>query len=123
MNVLLLMDSVIKYVTIPLDPLAVPVTKDTHYYQMVSLVKVYTSQQDTWLQQWFMNLFITDNNECTDGTVTIGGMVDINDTMSYGWCQQQCINVPGGYECGCIDGYSLQDNTITCAGNVLSLQL
>ncbi len=41
--------------------------------------------------------------------------------MSYGWCQQQCINVPGGYECGCIDGYSLQDNTITCAGNVLSL--
>ncbi len=70
-----------------------------------------------------MNLFITDNNECTDGTVTIGGMVDINDTMSYGWCQQQCINVPGGYECGCIDGYSLQDNTITCAGNVLSLQL
>ncbi len=51
------------------------------------------------------------------------GMVDINDTMSYGWCQQQCINVPGGYECGCMDGYNLQDNTITCAGNVLSLQL
>ncbi len=41
------MDSVIKYVLIPLDPLAVPVTKDTHYYQMVSLVKVSTSQQDT----------------------------------------------------------------------------
>ena len=31
-------------------------------------------------------------------------------------CQQECINIERGFECGCFDGYSLNDDQATCSG-------
>ena len=31
-------------------------------------------------------------------------------------CSQQCIELPGGFECSCDDGYQLQLDNITCEG-------
>ena len=36
-------------------------------------------------------------------------------------CSQQCIELPGGFRCGCNHGYQLQADEITCEGIVLLL--
>ena len=36
-------------------------------------------------------------------------------------CSQQCIELPGGFQCGCYHGYQLQADEITCEGIVLLL--
>ena len=70
-------------------------------------------------------LFVADNNECADGSVTVGGEAPWgtgaipDDITNIGWCEQQCNNIPGGYECGCNDGYILHDNTLTCDGKYI----
>ena len=31
-------------------------------------------------------------------------------------CSQVCVELDGGYECHCFDGYKLSDDGVTCAG-------
>lgn len=69
-----------------------------------------------------MIYFAVDNDECAGGLVMIGGtspwgsgaMPDLTET--YDWCEQRCVNTDGGYMCGCLSGYSLQGDNVTCSG-------
>ena len=36
-------------------------------------------------------------------------------------CSQQCIELPGGFGCGCYHGYQLQADKVTCEGMILLL--
>ena len=41
-------------------------------------------------------------------------------------CSQECIELPGGFECDCLPGYELQEDGVTCEGSkdrIFSLQL
>ena len=31
-------------------------------------------------------------------------------------CQQECINISGGFRCGCYEGFSLNTDLRTCSG-------
>ena len=43
--------------------------------------------------------------------------VEINEcTLNTDDCQQECINVVGGFQCGCYEGYSLNSDLRTCSG-------
>ena len=37
----------------------------------------------------------------------------ITDTHN---CSQLCVEMHGGYECDCSNGYELEDNGVTCQG-------
>lgn len=42
---------------------------------------------------------------------------DINEcSYSRGDCAQLCINFPGGYNCSCLQGYTLQSDKKSCQG-------
>lgn len=43
-------------------------------------------------------------------------MQDVGETSN--WCEQRCINTGGGYKCGCLSGYSLQGDNVTCSGKL-----
>ena len=44
---------------------------------------------------------LSDINECSDGTHN---------------CEQVCDNTYGSYNCRCLDGYELQNDSYSCAG-------
>ena len=46
---------------------------------------------------------ISDINECETNNVS---------------CTQNCINTEGSFSCACYDGYSLNDDTISCSGKL-----
>ena len=46
-------------------------------------------------------MYHSDVEECSDGTHS---------------CSQLCVELDGGYECDCSDGYELGDNKVTCKG-------
>ena len=31
-------------------------------------------------------------------------------------CSQECLELPGGFECDCFPGYELQEDEVTCEG-------
>ncbi len=41
-------------------------------------------------------------------------VADYNDCLSWGSCEQGCIDGAGTYNCSCYDGYTLQDDGHTC---------
>ena len=42
---------------------------------------------------------------------------DINECMAdNGGCTQTCINIPGSYQCSCMNGYQLANDSRTCTG-------
>ena len=45
---------------------------------------------------------------------------DINECISpeLNTCQQQCLNSPGSFTCGCYTGYQLTVDRQTCSGTV-----
>ncbi|XP_035693893.1 tolloid-like protein 1 [Branchiostoma floridae] len=48
--------------------------------------------------------------------------IDIDECMSNnGGCQEACLNLDGGYACGCSYGYEIAPDGTSCVGNVLSL--
>jgi len=51
-------------------------------------------------------LIISDIRECTDGTHN---------------CDHICVELEGGFECSCNDGYELENDFSTCSGKVCSL--
>lgn len=45
---------------------------------------------------------------------------DINEcSYSRGGCSQLCINFPGGYNCSCLQGYTLKSDKKSCQGSHL----
>ena len=50
-------------------------------------------------------LYPPDNDECT---------LDTDN------CTQVCVNTDGGFNCTCRDGYSLDEDGISCEGRALS---
>lgn len=58
------------------------------------------------LRGWF--LFISDINECLEGTAK---------------CNQYCHNSDGGYFCSCQQGYTLDSDKHTCVGKETHLLL
>ena len=56
---------------------------------------------------------LSDIDECGEGVVDIGG------TPSLFWCDQQCVNTAGWYECTCDMGYHLDTDNKTCLGIML----
>ena len=43
--------------------------------------------------------------------------VEINEcSLNTDDCQQECININGGFRCDCFDGYTLNSDLKTCAG-------
>ena len=47
--------------------------------------------------------------------------VEINEcTMNTDDCQQECINIEGGFRCGCFEGYTLNPDLTTCAGVLIN---
>ena len=48
-------------------------------------------------------LIISDIRECTDGTHN---------------CDHICVELEGGFECSCNDGYELENDFSTCSGKV-----
>ena len=49
--------------------------------------------------------FIPDDNECM---------------VENGGCKDRCINFPGGFRCGCQEGYKLAADGVTCEGGIPS---
>ena len=46
--------------------------------------------------------------------------VEINEcTMNTDDCEQECINIEGGFRCDCFEGYILDDNGRNCLGIVI----
>ena len=33
-------------------------------------------------------------------------------------CSQLCMELNGGYECGCSNGYELEEDRVTCEGSI-----
>lgn len=48
-----------------------------------------------------LSISFSDINECSANTHN---------------CQQRCTNTPGGFTCGCQDGYRLQSDRKSCSG-------
>ena len=43
--------------------------------------------------------------------------VEVNEcSLNTDNCEQECINVDGGFRCGCYEGYSLNPNQRSCSG-------
>lgn len=36
-------------------------------------------------------------------------------------CEQKCIELEGGFSCGCNDGYRLKNDSISCEGKVYAV--
>lgn len=48
---------------------------------------------------------------------------DINECRySRGGCDQLCNNFPGGYNCSCLQGYTLQSDKKSCQGTYTSVE-
>lgn len=48
---------------------------------------------------------------------------DINEcSYSHGGCAQLCVNFPGGYNCSCLQGYTLQSDKKSCQGTCTSVE-
>ena len=59
-------------------------------------------------------MLITQVGSCADPANICLHCIDINECeISNGGCDQNCINLPGGYKCSCFDG---SDSSI-CEGN------
>ena len=42
---------------------------------------------------------------------------DVNEcSYNRGGCEQLCVNFPGGYNCSCLQGYTLQSDDTSCKG-------
>ena len=52
---------------------------------------------------------LSDIMDCINGTNEI--------------CEQTCIELEGGFSCGCNDGYRLNSDNVSCEGKALSCQL
>ena len=35
-------------------------------------------------------------------------------------CQQTCIELEGGFSCGCFDGFELENDSVSCKGMYIS---
>ena len=46
-------------------------------------------------------IFFSDKDECSEGN---------------GGCELTCMNLIGGFQCGCLDGYTVGDDGRTCIG-------
>lgn len=67
------------------------------------LMRVFPQQQ-VWSS--FPNIYFSDINECAEGTHR---------------CSQKCTNIQGGYNCSCVDGFTLQADTYSCQGIIIRL--
>ena len=68
-----------------------------------------------------MFLFIT-NHICHFDiglTVTNRCTSDVDEcSVKNGGCAHTCTDKDGGYDCGCLDGFTLADNHLDCEGTI-----
>ena len=38
-------------------------------------------------------------------------------------CTELCINIPGSYVCSCPDGFTLEEDGISCSGNAITVNI
>ena len=50
-------------------------------------------------------------------------MLDIMDCINgtNDICEQNCIELEGGFSCGCNDGYRLKSDNVSCEGKIYAL--
>ena len=49
------------------------------------------------------------------------GFTDIDEcAVTNGGCEYTCANTDGSFTCGCLDGFTLSDNELSCIGMFIS---
>ena len=59
----------------------------------------------TYVSHLFLHCLLLDIKECSN---------------RFHNCQQKCVELEGGFSCACFDGFELQNDSVSCKGNVLS---
>ena len=65
---------------------------------------------------WDCRLFVYDVFYKTNLRLTVVTFVDKDECLDPKTCGQKCNNLPGGYQCSCLDGYLLGPDSSSCIG-------